>query len=245
MKKLFYLMVIIVILGLIVSGCSIPLKSVIPTSEKGNPKPELGTPKIERGVFVDHGYSSPPWYPPTEETDSYRWAPGIYWAEGNLLVDIKVYTKAEPISGTFGAIEAGFTAYDNETVTSLYGVTKDKSSRPGVVLDGKNTVQWAAIDGPGGIIGVTYYWYYTATKQMLEFDIVLNSTETWSLTGAPDAFDVQNIATHEAGHTLVLQDLPSPKDGALTMHAYTWLGDTTKRTLGVGDVLGVQAIYGE
>lgn len=59
--------------------------------------------------------------------------------------------------------------------------------------------------------------------------MVLDSDETWSLTGEGDAFDVQNVVTHEAGHTLVLQDLRSPKDGALTMHAYTWLGDTTKR----------------
>ena len=35
------------------------------------------------------------------------------------------------------------------------------------------------------------------------------------------------------------------KDGALTMHAYTWLGDTIKRDLGLGDILGIQAIYGE
>jgi len=29
------------------------------------------------------------------------------------------------------------------------------------------------------------------------------------------------------------------------MHAFTWLGDNTKRTLGLGDILGVDAIYGE
>jgi len=34
MKKLIYLMVVIVILGLLVSGCSIPLKPVVPSSEE-------------------------------------------------------------------------------------------------------------------------------------------------------------------------------------------------------------------
>ena len=247
MKKLIYLMVVIAILGLVVSGCSIPLKSVVPTSEKGNPKPELGAPKIERGIFVDHGYSSPPWYPPTEETDSYRWGPKVYWAEGDLPVNINVYTGGEPILETFEAIESGFTVWDDETGTFLYGsiTKKENGSWPGIALDGENTVAWGAIDGLGGIIGVTYYWYYTATKEMVEFDIVLDSEESWSLTGEEDTFDVQNIATHEAGHTLVLGDLRSPKDGALTMHAYTWLGDTVKRTLGSGDISGVQAIYGE
>jgi len=85
---------------------------------------------------------------------------------------------------------------------------------------------------------------------MVEFDIVLDKDEQWAINTDPEdpdpnAFDVQNIATHEAGHTLVLGDLRSPKDGALTMHAYTWLGDTVKRTLGSGDISGVQAIYGE
>jgi len=252
MKKLLFLIATIAILGLIVSGCIAPLESVAPTSEKGNPKPELGTPTIERGVFVNYGYDSPPWYPPEEETDSYRWGPRIYWASEDLLIDITVYTEDEPISGTFDAIETGFTAWDDETGTSLYSlITEDSGFGPGVAPDGENTVQWAEIDGPGRIIAVTYYWYSTATKQMVEFDIVLNKEEPWAIYEVEDIpeagekYDVQSVATHEAGHTLVLQDLRSPKDGALTMHAYTWLGDTLKRTLGSGDILGVQAIYGE
>jgi len=202
---------------------------------------------IERGAFVDYGYSSPPWYPPEEETDSYKWALRIYWSNENLPLNITVYTGNEPISGTFTAIEAGFTTWDAATSTSVYGSITENSTGtwPGVILDGNNTVAWASIDGPGGIIGVTYYWYYRDTKKMVEFDIVLDSDDTWSTSGATTAFDVQNVATHEAGHTLVLGDLRSPRDGALTMHAYTWLGDTIKRTLGVGDILGIQTIYGE
>ena len=201
---------------------------------------------IGRGVFIDYGYSSPPWYPPDEETSNYKWAPRIYWASQNLPIDITVYTGNEPISGTFTAIQTGFTTWDDETSISIYGsITQSTGTWPGVVLDGGNSVGWASVDGPGGIIGVTYYWYYRNTREMVEFDIVLDSDDNWSTSGALDAFDVQNIATHEAGHTLVLGDLPSPRDGALTMHAYTWLGDTIKRTLGLGDILGIQAIYGE
>ena len=239
MKKLIYLMVVIAILGLIVSGCSITLKSVVPTSEKGNPK-------IERGVFVDYGYNSPPWYPPEEETDSYRWAPRIRWAEADPSVDCMVYTKDAP-EGAFTAVLPAFDQWDKNTSVSLYGTVNENSDDdpPGVVLWDGNTMSWMEIDGPGGIIGVCYYWYYANSKEMVEFDIVFDVEETWSTVGATDAFDVQNIATHELGHTLVLQDIRSPKDGALTMHAYTWLGDTWKRTLGSGDILGVRAIYGE
>ena len=225
MKKLIYLMVVIAILGLIVSGCSIPLKSVVPTSEKGNPKPELGAPVIERGVFVDHGYSSPPWYPPEDETDSYRLGPKLYWNSINLPIDVKVYSK-DALTGVFVAVLAALEEWDGYTLTDLYDKVIEDSTTP----------------PPGAV----HYWYYANNKEMVEFDIVFDIEETWSTTvGATGAFDVQNIATHEAGHTLVLGDLRSPKDGALTMHAYTWLGDTVKRTLGSGDILGVRAIYGE
>lgn len=242
MKK--FLVILVGVLVLMLSGSLAVAQGKI---AKGNDK--IQAPEIERGVFIDYGYSSPPWYPQDcveYETDTYRWAPKIYWASGDLPVDVVVYTRDEPISGTFEAIETGFTAWDSETGVSLYdSITENPGTWPGVVLDGQNTVAWTGIDGPGGIIGATYYWYYTTTKEMVEFDIVLDKDESWATDGTSTAFDVQNITTHEAGHTLVLQDIRSPKDCGLTMHAYTWLGDTMKRTLGSGDVLGVKAIYGE
>ena len=162
-------------------------------------------------------------------------------------IDVKVYSK-DALTGVFAAVLPALEEWDGYTPTDLYGnVIEDSSTTPppGADLDGENTMSWGTIDGPGGIIGVCYYWYYASSKEMVEFDIVFDVEETWSTVEATDAFDVQNIATHEAGHTLVLGDLRSPKDGALTMHAYTWLGDTVKRTLGSGDISGVQAIYGE
>ena len=243
MKKSLNLLVLGVIIGGLVLGFSLP--SMVAQGKPISAPNKIQAPEIERGVFVDYGYNSPPWYPPTEETDSYRWAPRISWAM--LPVEVTVYTGGQP-SGleTFSAIKAGFETWDASTNASLYGtITENATFGPRVVLYDGNTVQWATIDGPGGIIGATYYWYYTATKKIVEFDMVLDKDEPWATDGTSTAFDVQNIATHEAGHTLVLQDLRSPRDGALTMHAFTWLGDTLKRTLGIGDILGVEAIYGE
>ncbi len=237
-------MVVIAVLGLIVSGCSIPLKSVVPTSEKGNQKPELGTPEIGRGVFVDYGYSSPPWYPPEEETDRYKWGPKLYWASKDLPITSTVYTLGAP-DGAFNAVLPAFDQWDKNTSAGLYGTVNENSEDdpPGVVLWDGNTMSWMEIDGSGGIIGVCYYWYWANTKEMIEFDIVFDKNENWLATDDENImptsaqFDVWNIATHELGHTLVLGDLRSPKDGALTMHAYTWLGDTVKRALGSGDIL--------
>ena len=202
------------------------------------------TPEIARGVFVDHGYHSPPWYPPEEETDSYRWGPPLRWADTDLPVNCTVYTSGAP-ANAFTAVQPAFTEWDENTSADLYGTVAEDNTNPppGVVYDEQNTMSWGTIDGPGGIVAVCSYWYYVGTKRLVEFDIVFDAAEAWSTNGAPGTFDIRNIATHELGHTLVLQDLRSPKDGALTMHAYTWLGDTGKRSLGSGDIRGVQAIY--
>ncbi len=213
---------------------------------QGDGKNEGRTPEIARGVFVDRGYDSPPWYPPEEETDTYRWAPPIRWADTDLPVSCTVYTSGRPAEVST-AVQAAFATWDGGTSADLYGPVDvdDESSPPGAVYDGQNTISWALIDGPGDIVAVCNYWYYVGANRLVEFDIVFDSAEAWSTDGSSEAFDIQGIATHELGHTLVLQDLRSPRDGALTMHAYTWLGDTAKRSLGSGDILGVQAIYGD
>jgi hypothetical protein len=52
------------------------------------------------------------------------------------------------------------------------------------------------------------------------------------------------MATHEFGHN-GLSDLRPPKDQELTMYAYSSLGEIKKRSLGTGDILGIQKLYGE
>jgi hypothetical protein len=219
----------------------------------GAVKRTLMTPddQIEKGVFIDYRHSSPPWYPPTEETDSYKWAPKYYWANPSLT--IKVNPTASPFETTehdavVSEIEKGFEVWDGASGPFEVTVSRDDAVGPSLgAPDYENTVSWGTIDGSGGIIAITYFWYYVNTKELIDCDIVFDAAEDWSIspTVPPDKFDVWNIAAHEAGHCLVLQDLKSPKDGALTMHAYTWLGDDLKRDLGLGDILGIQTIYGE
>ena len=56
--------------------------------------------------------------------------------------------------------------------------------------------------------------------------------------------DVMDIMTHEFGHWCGLKDLYSDKDYWLTMYGYAGYGETYKRTLGLGDILGLQKVYG-
>jgi len=211
-------------------------------------------PEIEVVTFVNTPYwTSPPWYPDEcEDTDTYRLVRGgIRWASDALPVDCVVYTSeaSGAPEGAFAAVKPAFAEWDGNTSTNIYdddAIVEDSTTTPpGLAVDESNTVCWGTIDGPGGTIAVTRFVFWVNTKELIEFDIMFDSAETWSTTGAEDAFDVQNVMTHELGHTLILDDLRSPRDGALTMHAYTWPGDIIKRDLGSGDIQGIQAIYGE
>jgi hypothetical protein len=206
-------------------------------------------PSIERGAFVDFGYSSPWWYPPTEETDSYRWAPRLHWPVPSIQVAINPtdsgFAEGE-LDDVVEQVSRGLEAWDAASDSFSVVAKRDDSAQPSLVYpDGKLTVSWGQIDGPGGAVAITYYWYYRNTKELVDADVIFDIAEGWSLSGEPSKYDVWNTAAHEGGHLLVLQDLRSPRDGALTMHAFTWPGDTLKRDLGLGDILGVQAIYGE
>ncbi len=222
----------------------------IPAGNKGqgNGRSNAKAPEIESGMFINRPLLSPPWYPSSEETRHFRLYKRIHWASDDLPVDCMVYTSNAP-SGAFAAVTPAFAEWDDSTGADIYGTISenDSGTPPGLAGDGSNTVCWGTIDGPGGIVAITYFSYLVDSRELIEFDILFDDEEPWSTTGVKDeeAFDVQNVMTHELGHTLILDDLTSPKTGALTMHAYTWLGDTWKQTLGLGDILGIQKIYGE
>lgn len=71
-----------------------------------------------------------------------------------------------------------------------------------------------------------------------------NSDKTWSTTGESGKNDVQNTATHEFGHWLVLGDLYGSGDTEITMYYTANLGETKKRTLEQDDKNGIIYIYG-
>lgn len=197
----------------------------------------------------------------TVNCDSYGYS-GIHWANPSgvpYYVNPNFSAKKSPAlskAAAPAAINASFGTWDaanNRLSYSYKGTTGVKSSK----YDGKNVVLW----GPAyGAIAVTRVWYWTATKEIAEFDILLGNNFSWTYTvptgvdpavayddpdnsGLAGTYDVRNIMTHEAGHTLLLADLYDATDSALTMYGYGALGELKKDTLGYGDVLGVNAIY--
>ena len=112
--------------------------------------------------------------------------------------------------------------------------------------DGINTVTWDDL-GSSGIIAANYFWFYSATKEMIESDVRFNTYYDWSVddTCSGDIqMDLQSIATHEFGHN-GLNDLYMSPSVELTMHGWTYEScETKKRDLGTGDISGIQALYG-
>mgnify|MGYP001626209080 CR=1 FL=1 len=144
-------------------------------------------------------------------------------------------------SAVIATITTAAETWDANTTFELF-VFQGTTRKTAGVRDGYNVVAWGLYSNPN-VIAVTYIWYSGDT--IIETDTRMNTWFTWSLTGEANKMDVQNIMTHEFGHWSGLDDLYEDKDYWLTMYGYASYGETYKRTLGLGDILGLQARYGE
>ena len=144
------------------------------------------------------------------------------------------------------AVESAYPG-DHSSVDFVYGGLTTRSG----VRDGVNVVHAAST---GGSAAVTVR---TKGTRITEFDMVFNSGWSWSTdltcpTHDCGTVDLQNVATHEVGHVLDLYHVTADADAALTMYPYPadpsarpdrWAGETSKRDLGAGDVLGLREAY--
>ncbi|MCW4012283.1 MAG: matrixin family metalloprotease [Candidatus Bathyarchaeota archaeon] len=85
--------------------------------------------------------------------------------------------------------------------------------------------------------------YNANTYQILEWDIELNDMWIWYAGAFPYCYDVRSVSTHEAGHTLGLQDLTEEENDLETMYYTSELFDVTQRTLHDGDLDGLAYVY--
>ena len=98
---------------------------------------------------------------------------------------------------------------------------------------------------------ITYSWYNASTKELTEVDTVFNTKYQWSYTaytgsndcsGASGTYDLKNLATHEFGHWVGLDDLYNQADKDLTMYGYADTQELKKDSLGAGDISGARVI---
>ena len=137
-------------------------------------------------------------------------------------------------------VKASAITWDVKTSSTVFSYVTT-TSRVAGSYDGFNVVSWGSYSSANAI-AVTFLW--ARGKRVLETDTVMNIAFTWSLSAESGKMDVQNIMTHEFGHWCGLNDLYSNTDYYLTMYGIAGYGETWKQTLGLGDILGLQAVYG-
>jgi len=118
-----------------------------------------------------------------------------------------------------------------------------------VELNGENAIFFDSLSNR--TIAVTYVWFNRFTKEVVEFDMVFNSSLSWdNLSGSGDcvessAFDVENIAVHEIGHIYgIAHTSPNGANNAQSLYPYAREGEIYKRSLASGDLAGIAAKYG-
>lgn len=151
-------------------------------------------------------------------------------------------------SGNLEAITAnGFGDWSNATGNK---VTINRGSDTTVqrsAYDGKNIIAWGRTQGTA--LGVTYIRYSTSTRSVVDVDTVLNIKFPWKWANSntcayPDAYDGENILTHEQGHWVGLDDeYDADKFKDATMYGYGSKGEVKKTTLTTGDKAGAASIY--
>jgi len=174
---------------------------------------------------------------------------GYHWDDSDLPVTWEINQDGTAdCTGEFDAIRAGYQTWENVSgsyFTETYlGTTIRGLSDP---TDGYNVVSWGDSEPGGSVIAVCWTWYYTATLEIVECDIEFQNDIIWSSTGEAGKFDIQNIATHEFGHTLLLGDLydPASEHSEKTMYGWSSEGETKKRSLHQDDIDGIRHIYPE
>lgn len=112
--------------------------------------------------------------------------------------------------------------------------------------DGKNEAMFGDISSSGAI-AVTIVWGIFAGppqgRELVEWDQVYDGIDfDWSSTGAAGKMDLDNIVTHEIGHS---DGMGHPDDSCVdeTMYRFSSNGETKKRDLNSGDISGINQLY--
>ena len=176
----------------------------------------------------------------------------VKWRDSDIPVIYYINENGTPdCIGGFAAIQAAYQTWEDVSCSYMdftYGGTTSSTAwgnMDGINLNVWFESNWSGITGTGSnVIAVNTIWFSTIDGHLLDSDIAYNGENfTWSCTGEAGKMDIQNIATHEIGHSLALDDLYDPEDSEKTMYGYSSLGETKKRTLHDDDIAGICHLY--
>lgn len=157
-------------------------------------------------------------------TQAYSYA-GIKWGGTSVGVDV---SDASWPSSWISPLAGGMSAWNG--ASSPFTFTSSASGH-----------KFTRSNVGAGALAVTTVSYSGST--ITDADTNFNLYYSWSTSGDGCCYDVQNVATHELGHWLMLNDLYGGGDTEKTMYYSASVGETKKRTLDADDINGINYIY--
>ncbi len=175
------------------------------------------------------------------------------WADVSAPIAYVVDGSFAP-DGAVAAIDASFASWDTEAaidfaVTVALSTIDANAELTGPT--GQNTVTFRLLAGLPDALAVTILWFNNDDgdgtwngEPIEEADIFFNTKFKWAIAedGARGKwYDIQDVATHEAGHVVGLGHTPFNDE---TMYFSAASKETKKRSLELGDIAGAVSLYG-
>lgn len=245
-----------ILAGTVVLSVMALLAWVLPVSAKNErPKGLEDRGPLTKITFIHYkkGYAKPPWAGGGGKPEAKCYG---FLAKGAKWKTLEPYlvnpTNSDGLSDTFvkSAVDLGvgeWETYGGEIFGE--GSLDASASYNDGNLDEVNTTSFGAYPD-SGVIAVTTVWGYFSgppqTRELVEWDILFNNASTWAwgdATADASLMDLQNIATHELGHSAGMDDLYETSCNLETMYGYSTEGEMIKRDLHTGDIVGIQELY--
>ena len=168
------------------------------------------------------------------------------------FISIWIQDGTADISGSdeLTAVRASFNTWENDYFSGIdyydNGTSLHFTWSQFYVQNIGNRLGWDILPSDfANALGITYHWDTSDSGfyRLTEVHTLLNDNFTWCIGQVSGQHDVQNIATHEIGHWLRLQDLYASGNSEQTMYWSSSSGEIKKRSLEYGDINGAHYLY--
>jgi hypothetical protein len=182
--------------------------------------------------------------------DRWRWADALEWRFNSSSVPESL--DAEKVLAVIQASFENVTEARNECgrpdnvgATAKYlGTTDRVACGP---RDGHSVVSFGPMPAGSDRDTIAVTCTYATGIRIVEADIVINEDEPWALSAdrcRRQQLILEATVTHEVGHAFGLDHVGQRKHGHLTMSPKVGACDNGPSTLGLGDLLGLEELYG-
>ncbi len=136
-------------------------------------------------------------------------------------------------------------AWDTETSATIYEYILNLEGFTSANTNVQNHIRWVSMGASSSTLAQTIIYYVAGWAR--DTDIEFNDDKPWTSSWGIGTgyYHTRAVAAHEFGHVFGLDHAAATSANAcLTMYPYIAIDDDSKSTLGTGDILGIQAIYG-